>query len=368
MIERLHLPAGDADIRDLARLLVDAVESGAAVSFLAPLPLERAEAWWRRTLSASDPRAIFLVARDTEGIAGTVQLHPAWAPNQPHRAEIAKLLVHRRTRRAGLGTQLMRTVEDAARAAGFTLLTLDAKRGEAAERLYRRLGWTHAGTIPRYALDTDGRTPHDAVIFYKELTGGMERSNGWEAVAREFAEHRAKSTIGVATVRAWAQSIPKGGSILDLGCGSGVPISEALMDEGLAVYGVEAAPSLAAAFRSRFPTAPIACEAAEESALFGRTFDGALAWGLMFLLPADTQRHVIHRVARALNSGGRFLFTAPAQAFTWPDISTGRTSVSLGADAYKAVIAEAGLVLLSEYDDEGDNHYFDAARPATGRV
>jgi GNAT superfamily N-acetyltransferase len=171
-IERLLPRVTDADYRDLARLLVDAVSSGAAVSFLAPLSLERAEQWWRKTIASADPRAIFLVARDGEGIAGSVQLHPAWAPNQPHRADIAKLLVHRRSRRAGLGTLLMRGIEGAAREAGFRLLTLDAKRGTPAEQLYRRMGWTVAGMIPRYALDSDG-TPHDTVIFYKELAQGV---------------------------------------------------------------------------------------------------------------------------------------------------------------------------------------------------
>ena len=161
---------GDRDLRALARLLVDAVDSGAAVSFLAPLTLERAEDWWRQTLPAAHARAIFLVAREDGEIVGSVQLHPAWAPNQPHRGEIAKLLVRRGSRRTGLGTRLMRAIEDAARRDGFTLLTLDAKRGGAAEHLYRRLGWIHAGTIPAYALDTDGVTPHDAVIFYKQLT------------------------------------------------------------------------------------------------------------------------------------------------------------------------------------------------------
>ena len=169
VIERLIPPVSDADLRDLARLLVDAVESGAAASFLASLTLESAEDWWRGTISASRPGAIFLVARDAEGIVGTVQLHPAWAPNQPHRAEVAKLLVHRRGRGAGLGTRLMRTIEDAARRDGFRLLTLDTKRGDVAEHLYRRIGWISAGTIPGYALDPDGTTPHDAVIFYKEL-------------------------------------------------------------------------------------------------------------------------------------------------------------------------------------------------------
>jgi GNAT superfamily N-acetyltransferase len=169
-VERLIPPVAEEDFRDLAALLVDAVDSGAAVSFLAPLALRQAEDWWRRIISTAHSSAIFLAARDTEGIVGTVQLHPAWAPNQPHRAEISKLLVHRRSRRCGLGTQLMRAVEDAARSAGFGLLTLDAKRGAAAEQLYRQLGWIHAGTVPRYALDPDGMTQHDAVIFYKELT------------------------------------------------------------------------------------------------------------------------------------------------------------------------------------------------------
>ena len=168
-IDRLTLPASDADIRALAELLVDAVESGAAVSFLAPLSIEKAEEWWQETLSKSDSRSIFLIARDEQGIVGSVQLHPAWAPNQPHRADIAKLIVHRRARRGGIGRQLMQTIETLAQRAGFTLLTLDAKAGEAAEQLYRRIGWTTVGKIPKYAVDTDGTTPHDTVVFYKQL-------------------------------------------------------------------------------------------------------------------------------------------------------------------------------------------------------
>jgi acetyltransferase len=170
-IERLTPPVAEVDFQDLAGLLADTVNSGAAVSFLPPLTPADAGAWWRKTLAAADSRAIFLVARDAEGIAGTVQLHPAWAPNQRHRGEITKLLVRRRCRGTGLGGRLMESIEAAARTAGFRLLTLDTKRGDAAERLYRRLGWTAAGTIPGYALDPDG-TPHDAVLFYKHLSHG----------------------------------------------------------------------------------------------------------------------------------------------------------------------------------------------------
>ena len=169
MIEPLTSPASDSDISALAQLLVDTVDSGAAVSFLAPLSLERAREWWRKTLTSSHPGAIFLVARDSEGIVGTVQLHPAWAPNQPHRADIAKLMVHRRSRRAGVGALLMQAIEDAARRDGFRLLTLDTKRGDGAEYLYRRLGWTVLGAIPGYGIDPQGSGLHDAVFFYKEL-------------------------------------------------------------------------------------------------------------------------------------------------------------------------------------------------------
>jgi len=140
------------------------------VSFLPPFGREQAEAWWRKTLAESHPRAIFLVARDAEGIAGTVHMQPAWAPNQSHRGEIVKLLVHSRAQRTGIGSALMTSIEAEARASGFRLLTLDTKRGDPAERLYRNLGWNELGVIPRYAMNPDG-TPHDAVFFWKEVSG-----------------------------------------------------------------------------------------------------------------------------------------------------------------------------------------------------
>jgi len=168
-IERLNHPASDADLRALAELLIDAVDAGAAVSFRAPLSLDMATDWWRRTLADAHARAVVLVARDDAGIVGTVQSQPAWAPNQPHRADVVKLLVHRRSYRQGLGRRLMQAIEDAAGRDGFTLLTLDAKAGGAAESLYHALGWTRVGAIPNYALDPDG-TAHDAVFFYRDLT------------------------------------------------------------------------------------------------------------------------------------------------------------------------------------------------------
>ncbi len=167
-IERLTPAAAtDRDLDDLAAVLVDAVESGAAVSFVKPLDLATARAWWQRTLSEASPRGILLIARSCGRIVGTVQAAAAWAPNQPHRAEVCKMIVHRSCRGTGLGRRLMDRVEHEAAAAGFTLLTLDAKAGGAAERLYARCGWVRVGEIPRYAVDTDGVTPHATVIFYK---------------------------------------------------------------------------------------------------------------------------------------------------------------------------------------------------------
>ncbi|MGH7474946.1 MAG: class I SAM-dependent methyltransferase [Longimicrobiales bacterium] len=185
-----------------------------------------------------------------------------------------------------------------------------------------------------------------------------DRSNGYEAVSSEFIALRTRSSVGAATVRDWAQALPHGGAVLDLGCGHGVPISRVLVDAGFTVYGVDSSPSMIAAFRTSFPDALAECAAVEESRFFGRAFDAVVAWGLMFLLTPDAQTNLIHKVARALKRGGRFLFTAPGQASEWPDSLTGRTSLSLGSDRYRHILEAAGLVVLGEADDEGENHYY----------
>jgi GNAT superfamily N-acetyltransferase len=167
-IERLKAPVADADMKALAELHVDAVDSGAAVSFLAPLAMADAIAWWRDALASVD-RAIVLVARRNGRIVGTVQAQPAWAPNQPHRAEVCKMIVHRDARGAGLGERLLRDVEAQALAAGRWLLTLDAKQGAPAIGLYKKAGWQEVGAIPDFALDPDGKAMHATVVFYKRL-------------------------------------------------------------------------------------------------------------------------------------------------------------------------------------------------------
>jgi GNAT superfamily N-acetyltransferase len=167
-LRRLHA-VDDEQIEALADVLIDCVEGGASVSFMHPLTRERADAFWRTVAAdvASGARAL-LVAEDDRGICGTVQLVLDMPENQPHRADLVKMLVHRRARRRGLGAALMKAAESMAVECGRTLLVLDAVTGDAGERLYTRLGWTRVGVIPRYALMPDG-TPCSTTYFYRDL-------------------------------------------------------------------------------------------------------------------------------------------------------------------------------------------------------
>ncbi|UZW58380.1 class I SAM-dependent methyltransferase [Lysobacter enzymogenes] len=140
----------------------------------------------------------------------------------------------------------------------------------------------------------------------------QDPSLGWEGIAQEFIAARDQSDIGVEVLQAWAGQLPDGGRVLDLGCGTGVPISETLIDAGLYVYAVDASPTLAAEFAQRFPQARIACEPVESSDFFGLRFDGIVAVGLMFLLPEDSQRRLIVRIASALSPGALSVHLARA--------------------------------------------------------
>src|SRR4051812_43624646 len=159
----------DVQIDGLADVLIDCVEGGASVSFMHPLTRERATAFWRRVAGgvAAGGRAL-LIAEDAEGICGTVQLIFDLPENQPHRADLAKMLVHRRARRQGLGEALMRAAEQAARDCGKTLLVLDAVTTGDAARLYARLGWTRVGDIPDYALYPNGGFC-STTVFYRRV-------------------------------------------------------------------------------------------------------------------------------------------------------------------------------------------------------
>ena len=160
---RAHLPA-------LCGLLIDSVDGGASVGFVQPMTTAKAQHYWAGVADAvARGEAVLLVARDGDGaVAGTVQLVPALKENQPHRADVSKLLVHRRVRRLGVGAQLVRAVEAVARRMGRTVLVLDTATPEA-ERLYRREGWSVCGSIPDYALRPDG-SRCGTTFYFKDLS------------------------------------------------------------------------------------------------------------------------------------------------------------------------------------------------------
>lgn len=163
-----------AAVRDhlsaLAEVLRDCVDGGASVSFMAPYSQADAEAFFYRVaVDVERGERILLAAFDQGRLTGTVQIVLATPPNQPHRADVAKLLVHRSARGKGVAKQMMTAVEEASLRAGKTLLVLDTVTGSIAEKLYRNLGWTVVGVIPDYALYPDGRLC-DTTVFYKKLT------------------------------------------------------------------------------------------------------------------------------------------------------------------------------------------------------
>ena len=187
-------------------------------------------------------------------------------------------------------------------------------------------------------------------------------SNGYEGVAAEFLADRGRApstAVGARAVRDWARTLPRGAAVIDLGCGSGLPITKVLVSEGLNVYAIDAAPSLVEAFRHNIPKTPVVCESVEDSLFFNRMFDGILAWGLIFLLLPEAQRSLLRRMADILVPGGRLLFTSPAEPVVWNDAMTGLESRSLGAAEYRRLLSAVDASISSEYEDEGQNHYFD---------
>ncbi|MGD9560852.1 MAG: class I SAM-dependent methyltransferase [Pyrinomonadaceae bacterium] len=186
-------------------------------------------------------------------------------------------------------------------------------------------------------------------------------SNGYDDHAETFIRIRSPE-VGVSRVRLWARSLPTQARVLEIGCGSGIPITRVLISEGMDVSAVDASPKMVSAFQRNFPDIPVICEAAERLIGFDRPFDAAIAWGLMFLLTPEAQRAVIRNMGDSLNKGGRFLFTSPKEVLTWNDSVTDLESVSLGAAEYKNLLSLAGFDLTAEYEDEGQNHYYDAKK------
>lgn len=169
-VRRLGPDEAAASIEALADVLIDCVHGGASVSFMGPLPRDKALAFWRSVADGvARNERVLLVAEDAQGtIVGTVQLVTAMPDNQPHRADVAKMLVHCKARRQGIAQQLMAAVDDAARAEGKTVLVLDTVTGGDAERLYERAGWQRVGVVPDYALMPDGAFC-GTTFFFKQL-------------------------------------------------------------------------------------------------------------------------------------------------------------------------------------------------------
>lgn len=170
IVRRVGATEAAACVEALADVLIDCVEGGASVSFMLPLPRERAVAFWRSVASGVERgERVLLVAEDREGqLLGTVQLVLSMPDNQQHRGDIAKMLVHRKGRRRGIAQRLMAAIEDEARKEGRTVLVLDTVTGGDAERLYERAGWQRVGVIPKYALMPTGEFCA-TTVFFKHL-------------------------------------------------------------------------------------------------------------------------------------------------------------------------------------------------------
>lgn len=156
---------------ELADIFVDSVEGGAQINFIAPMSREKADQWWDKAFPSHESgERIILVAERDGRLDGMVHVVFAGPENQPHRADVAKMLVHSRARRQGLGARLLAAAEEAARAAGKTLLILDTVEGREGHRLYLRGGWTMFGVVPGYSLEVDGSATTPVSFFYKDLS------------------------------------------------------------------------------------------------------------------------------------------------------------------------------------------------------
>ena len=190
----------------------------------------------------------------------------------------------------------------------------------------------------------------------------MDSAEAYEARAHEYLRGRDQSPIGTQVVDQWTRTLRRGARVIELACGGGYPISRVLNAAGLQLRAVDSSPTLVSEFRSRFPNIPVQCARVQESDFFGRKYDGAIAIGLLFLLPESDQVALISRVAEILVPKGRFLFMAPIQIGIWSDLNTGLECSSLGKDRYGELLKDAGFRVVATYTDKGENNYYDAEK------
>jgi SAM-dependent methyltransferase len=184
----------------------------------------------------------------------------------------------------------------------------------------------------------------------------------YEACAQAFLRERDTSLVGADVVERWARALLPGAEVLELGCGGGYPVTRVLHAAGLKLWAVDASPTLVAAFERRFSAVPIQCARAQSSDFFKRSYDAAIAVGLIFLLPEGDQLALIERMATILKPGGRFLFSAPIEVGHWTDASTGLVCQSLGRARYEACLNAAGFRVAATCVDAGESNHFDAQR------
>ena len=196
------------------------------------------------------------------------------------------------------------------------------------------------------------------------MSRSMDAAAAYEANASAFIRGRDRSPIGARVVQQWARTLGKGATVIEMACGGGYPITTVLDSAGLQLWAIDASPTLVAEFRTRFPKIPVQCERVQESSFFGRKFEGAIAVGLLFLLPEADQAALIATVSKIVIPGGRFLFTAPLEAGTWADMNTGLECRSLGRERYEELLTQSDFRVVATHADEGANNYYEAEKPA----
>ena len=170
-----------------------------------------------------------------------------------------------------------------------------------------------------------------------------------------------RSDIGADIVSQWAGALPEGARVLDIGAGTGLPVTDALVEAGLDVHAVDASPRMVERFRARHPDIPIAREDVRTSALFGLPYAGVVAVGLVFLLSEQEQAELFAKISEVLLPGGRLLISAPRETGSWDDILTGHRSHSLGDATYRELLRQNGFTRIDSFADPSGNHYYSAA-------
>lgn len=185
---------------------------------------------------------------------------------------------------------------------------------------------------------------------------------GYEKHALEFLKRRDTSLVGAKTAGQWARSLQPNSSVLEIGCGGGIPVTQTLVEAGLNVWAIDSSPTLVRAFRDRYPGIPVKCVSVLESDFFKRNYDAVISIGMIFLLNKEGQLKMLSRVAEIIRSGGHFLFTAPVEIGEWADAVTGQKCLTLGEEVYLTALRNSGFGEVRCYCDRGKNNYYEVKK------